>query len=155
MKYAFLSIGVFFIIITYNFIVFSLETEDKKVIKTCSELRNLLVIRKNTMSDNLQNRLQVISDVEASLGQSEQIKNSSNKNKVEIEKLIRESNRLILEKEDLIEKSENLLNLNCDLDKLLFKKRLGIFNSNVKNHLRKEKNLVEDFENLLKKVQEN
>lgn len=131
--------------LTYSFFVFS-QSEEIKIVKNCSQIKDLLQERKLLMEKSIEIRKQKASDINSSLNNLFLTSKVGNKTSSELQKFYEETDILILEREELVNKISKLQSLDCENDKLSFLTKLKIFNNNYKAHLKKEIKIREGFE---------
>jgi len=136
---------IFLVTLTYSFTGYS-QTLDQNKVKNCTEIKKLLTLRKDKLIENSILKKQALSDVSSSIFNYPKYHDLTSKDKEIINNFIEEYSLLVFEKEDLIVRTENLINLNCEIDKLTYSKKLDILNNNYKSQIKKEKKILEDFQ---------
>jgi len=137
--------SILLVSLTYNIKTYSLVEKQNKV-KSCKEIISLLNIRKNYLLTNIDEKKQLMSDIESSLKKQLSNRTLSKNDLSNISNFYDASDELIIERTGLVEKIDNLLKLDCPSDPLNFKNKLTIFNRSYQNHLKKEIRINDNFE---------
>jgi len=137
------------IFISYSFLGYAQESKNSNL-RNCNEVKELLGIRKNNLVNYNKSKKQAFSDISSSLNSLSENNKLSKKDEQRISSFKEEYSNLLFDRDDLVNRTENLLKLNCEIDKKTYSNRLVLINNLFKNQIKKEKKLSKDFSQNIK-----
>jgi hypothetical protein len=155
-KYTFLLILLVFSV-SYSFSVYSkeLSINVNSNSKNCSEIQFLLLEKREAFNSSILKRKSMASNIFSSLDSLSSNKNLKNKEKAVIEKFKEESKNLINDQEDLIFQIDSVLSTDCSKNKSLILEKIKKLNFQIKNLIKKDEKIINQFESEVKIIFKN